>query len=341
MVSANFIHQLPKVELHLHIEGTLEPELRFELARRNGVELGFDSAQQVRDSYDFDSLSSFLDAYYKGMDVLRTPDDFFDLAMAYLAIAAEQNVRHTEIFFDPQAHTSRGVSFDTVIKGLVRAQDEAERHLGIHSQLIMCFLRDFSVEHAMSTLVESLRYRQYITGVGLDSDEKDQPPIKFATVFERAKREGYLVTIHCDVDQKNSIDHIGQALREIGVTSRIDHGTNVLEDPELVQFLIDNRIGLTSCPISNSWIGGDTKAELANRLLDRGVKLTINSDDPAYFGGYVEQNLHRVAEEGGWDEARLIQVERNAVDISWAPLVIKDRIRAELDALEAQIEKGN
>lgn len=333
MPTREFIHHLPKVELHLHIEGTLEPEMRFALAERNGITLPFATAQQVRDSYAFTDLTSFLATYYEAMNVLCTSLDFHDLAKAYLAKAASQEVRYVDIFFDPQAHTSRGVPFDMVIKGLVSAQNEAEREFGIRSSLVMCFLRDFTAEHAMSTLMESLPYKQWIVGVGLDSDERDNPPSKFAAVFARARREGYLVTMHCDVDQDNSITHIGQALNEIGVTSRIDHGTNVVESPELVEYLVREGIGLTCCPISNTWVSDGSKVGLMNDLLDRGVKVTINSDDPAYFNGYIEENLVLAAEECGWDEARLVQISRNAVDISWAPQRVKEQIRAELDAL--------
>ncbi len=334
MQVSTFVNDLPKVELHLHIEGTLEPELKFELAQRNGIELGFETPDQVRESYDFDDLTSFLGAYYDGMNVLLKPEDFYDLAMAYFRKVAAQNVRYVEMFFDPQAHTSRGVSFDTVITGLWRAQVEAEQQLGVSSALIMCFLRDFSAEYAMATLLESLPYRQWILGVGLDSDENGNPPVKFADVFARAREEGYLLTMHCDVDIPGSIDHIRQVVDEIGV-ARIDHGSNVLEDPSLVQYLVDNQIGLTSCPISNTWVSDGSKVELIKELVAKGVKVTVNSDDPAYFGGYIAENFQRVVDEGGVDEDFLIQLSRNAVDISWAPPRLKDQLRAEIEQYAA------
>jgi len=329
MTVSPFVEGLPKVELHLHIEGTLEPELKFELAKRNGIELEHESVEEVRASYGFDDLPSFLVSYYDGMKVLQTPEDFFDLAMAYLKKAASQNVRYVEMFFDPQAHTSRGVSFDTVISGLRRAQIEAEFNLGVHSSLVMCFLRDFQAEYAMATLLESLPYRQWIIGVGLDSDENGNPPEKFAAVYARAKAEGYLLTMHCDVDIPGSVDHISQAVNEIGV-ARIDHGTNVIENPELVSELAKRGMGLTCCPISNTWVSDGSKVELIKELAAKGLKVTINSDDPAYFSGYIAENFQLVADEGKVDNDFLASLSLNAVDISWAPASLKERIREEI-----------
>ena len=325
-----FVQGLPKVELHLHIEGTLEPELKFELAKRNGIELAHATAQDVRKSYDFDDLPSFLDAYYDGMNVLRTAQDFHDLAMAYFRRIAPENVRHVEMFFDPQAHTSRGVTFDTVISGLRRAQLEAEAKYGITSALIMCFLRDFQAEYAMATLLEALPYKHWILGVGLDSDENGNPPAKFAEVFARAKSEGFLLTMHCDVDIPGSNEHIRQVVEEIGV-ARIDHGTNIVDDPELLDVIVRRGIGLTSCPISNTWVSDGSKVELIKELVSRGVKVTLNSDDPAYFGGYIAENFQRVQDEGQVDNEFLALLARNAVDISWAPAVVKARLREEID----------
>ncbi|MEE6281624.1 adenosine deaminase [Georgenia sp. MJ170] len=330
--TSEFLAALPKCELHVHIEGTLEPELRFRLAQRGGVPLDFASAEEVRASYEFDGLSDFLASYYAGMEVLLTEPDFYDLAWAYFERMAAQNLVYTEIFFDPQAHTSRGVPFDVVIRGLRRAQMDAENMLGVRSALIMCFLRDFQPEFAMATLVASLPYREWIVGVGLDSDERDNPPRKFAAVFARARAEGYRLTMHCDPDQPDSIEHIRQCLHEIGV-ERIDHGTNVLESDELTQELIDRGIGLTSCPISNRQLYGATKAAEIAELLRRGVKITISSDDPAYFGGYVQECLEVLVAEAGLSEQELIQLQRNAIDISWAPPHVKDDFRARLAAL--------
>lgn len=327
----DFIAGLPKCELHLHIEGTLEPELKFELAQRNGIALPYASVEEMRAAYAFDDLPSFLGVYYEGMRVLRTEPDFYDLAMAYLRKAASQNVRYAEIFFDPQAHTSRGVPFDVVIRGLRRALIDGHARLGVRAQLIMCFLRDFQAEYAMATLLESLPYREWIVGVGLDSDEKGNPPVKFAEVYARARQEGYLLTMHCDVDQENSIEHIRQCLDEIQV-DRIDHGVNILEDPALVQRVIDRGIGLTCCPISNSIVTDSTKAEGIRKLLDLGVRVTINSDDPAYFPGYVQENLEALE----LSREELLQVQRNAFEITWLPRPVKDGYLAELESYAAK-----
>ena len=205
-----FIEGMPKCELHVHIEGTLEPEMKFQLAQRNGIKLPYESEAALKAAYDFDDLPSFLAVYYEGMSVLLTEQDFYDVTLAYLRKAQSQNVRYAEMFFDPQAHTARGVAFDTVIRGLRRAQMEAQRSLGVNSQLIMCFLRDWSAEFAMTTLLQSLAYREWIVGVGLDSDEKNNPPVKFAKVFQRARQEGYLLTMHCDVDQQGSVGQSGK-----------------------------------------------------------------------------------------------------------------------------------
>ncbi|MBB5158497.1 adenosine deaminase [Saccharopolyspora phatthalungensis] len=328
----DFLLKLPKIELHLHIEGTLEPELRFRLAERNNIELPYSSAAELRASYDFDDLPSFLTGYYDGMRVLRTEQDFYDLAWAYFEKAAGQNVRYTEIFFDPQAHTGRGVAFDTVIRGLRRAQLDGRRLLHLHVQLIMCFLRDYQPEFAMATLLESLPYREWIVGVGLDSDERGNPPRKFAEVFHRAREEGYLLTMHCDVDQENTTEHIRQCLHEIEV-DRIDHGVNILTDPELLAEARRRRIGLTACPISNGWVSDGLKAPEIKRLLDAGLKVTVNSDDPAYFGGYVSENLAAVQRALELTRHDLVRLQRNAVESCWAPPAVKDRISAELDRL--------
>ncbi|WP_324652342.1 adenosine deaminase [Georgenia sp. H159] len=329
-----FITGLPKAELHVHIEGTLEPELKFELAQRNGVPLEHGSAEEVRASYDFDSLPSFLAVYYDSMRVLVTADDFHDLAMAYLRKAASQGVRYAEIFFDPQAHTSRGVPFATIIGGLRRALVEGRRDLGIRGELILCFLRDFTAEHAMSTLMEALPYRDWILGVGLDSDEQGNPPVKFTEVFARARAEGFLLTMHCDVDQDDTHEHIRQVLEDIGV-DRIDHGTNAFERPDLVEALKARGIGLTACPISNGWISEGLKEREILGLLEAGVKVSVNSDDPAYFGGYVGDNYARLAEVAGLDREQLTRLARNSFEIAWLPDRQREHYLAELDAYAA------
>ncbi len=326
-----FIAGLPKCELHLHIEGTLEPELKFELAKRNAIDLAYRDVEEMRAAYDFDDLSSFLACYYEGMSVLRTEEDFHDLAMAYLRTAAAQNVRYAEIFFDPQAHTSRGVPFEVVIGGLHRALVEAETELGIRAQLILCFLRDMPAEDAMTTLLASLPWRDRIVGVGLDSDERGNPPVKFAAVFARARPEGYRLTMHCDVDQPDSTEHIRQCLELIGV-ERIDHGVNALEDPALVAIIRERGLGLTVCPISNSYVTDSMQGDAIRQMLDLGLRVTINSDDPAYFPGYVQENLVAIADALQLSRQELVRLERNAFEISWLPADARDAYLAELDA---------
>lgn len=323
---SEFVERMPKAELHLHLEGTLEPELKFELAARNGLELPYATVDEMRAAYDFDDLASFLAVYYEGMGVLLTEQDFYDLAMAYFRKAHSQNVVYAETFFDPQAHTSRGIDFSTVIDGFYRAQQDAHEQLGLRSQLIMCFLRDMSAESAMETLERSLEYGDRIVGVGLDSDERGNPPVKFKDVFDRARREGFRLTMHCDVDQENSVGHIWQCLDEIRV-ERVDHGVNALEDARLITELNTRKLGLTCCPISNGYVTGSTKATEIKTLLDEGVRATVNSDDPAYFPGYMTENFLAL----DLTREQAVQMSRNAFAISWLPDEEKQRY---IDALE-------
>ena len=327
---AAFIRGLPKIELHLHIEGSLEPELRFALAQRNRTQLAYADVAELRASYRFNDLTSFLVSYYEGMEVLVTADDFYDLAWAYLRRANDENVRYVEMFFDPQAHTSRGVAFGRIVGGLRRAIVDARQQLGVRAELIMCFLRDYPAEYAMATLVQSLPYREWIVGVGLDSDERDNPPTKFAEVFARARSEGYQITMHCDVDQNNTVEHIRQCLDVIGV-DRIYHGVNVLESEELTMEVGRRGLGLTTCPISNRWVTGDLKAAEIKRLLEFGLRVTVNSDDPAYFGAYVTDNLVALQEAADLGPAELVQLERNAIEISWLPSRAKDELITEIE----------
>jgi adenine deaminase len=327
---ATFIEGMPKAELHLHLEGTLEPELKFELAARNGLDLPYGSVEEMRAAYDFDDLPSFLAVYYEGMSVLLTEQDFHDLAMAYFRKARSQNVVYAEVFFDPQAHTTRGIPFATVVEGFRRAQRDAEASLGLRSQLIMCFLRDLTAESAMETLEQSLPYGDWIVGVGLDSDERGNPPVKFREVFTRARMEGYRLTMHCDVDQENSVAHIWQCLDEIKV-ERIDHGVNALEDEALIKEINSRRLGLTVCPISNSYVTDGLKAIEIKAMLDEGVRATVNSDDPAYFPGYMNENLIAVQGAAHLTRDEIVQLGRNAFTVSW--LAEEDR-DLYLDALD-------
>jgi adenosine deaminase len=238
------------------------------------------------------------------------------------------------MFFDPQAHTGRGIAFDTVIGGLRQAIDEAWRRFGLRAQLIMCLLRDQPAEFGMATLLQSLPYRQWIVGVGLDSDEQGNPPEKFAGVFRRARAEGYQITMHCDTDQENSLEHIRQCLEVIEV-DRIDHGVNILESESLTADLRRRGLGLTVCPISNRWCTGDLKAEQIKRLLGLGVRVTVNSDDPAYFGGYLTDNLIATQQAAGLQVAELVQLQRNAIEIAWLPATVREQLLAEIDQYRA------
>jgi len=311
-----FIANIPKAELHVHLEGTLEPELSFALAKKNKIALEFGSVQELLAAYDFHDLSSFLRIYYKGMNVLRNEDDFFELTWQYLQKAAQQRIVYAEMFFDPQAHTSRGVEFATVIRGIRGAQERARAQLGVETQLIMCFLRDMSAASAMETLEQSLPFRNWIVGVGLDSDEKGNPPVKFAEVFARARGHGYKLTMHCDVNQENTLVHIGQCLHTIGV-DRIDHGVNSLEDRELCALIRERGLGLTVCPVSNRFCVQSLTAQELRRMLTLGMRATVNSDDPAYFRAYLNENLAALHEEGGLSREEIVQLVRNAFVVAW------------------------
>ena len=319
----SFIVGMPKAELHLHLEGTLEPVLARALAERNGIpmEIGENT---------FTDLTTFLAVYYPRMTVLVTEQDFYDLAWAYLEKAHSQNVIHVEMFFDPQAHTSRGVAFATVIEGYHRAVMAARSELGMSAQLIMCILRDHSVDSAAETLEASLFYKDWIVGIGLDSDERDNPPAKFAEVFARARAAGYRVTMHCDVDQVGSIENIRQVIEDIGV-DRIDHGTNILEDAGLVDIARERGLGFTSCPLSNGIVSEGMKSVEIVELLRAGLKVTINSDDPAYFDGYLTENLLALAAITDLDEDEFVRLQRNAFEISWVDEGTRDQFLASLD----------
>ncbi|MGX6962135.1 adenosine deaminase [Vagococcus xieshaowenii] len=330
MPSKEFIQGLPKAELHLHIEGTLEPELKLQLADKNQMDIGFKTIDEIKESYLFNSLPSFLEVYYSGMSVLQTEDDFYQLAWAYLEKAAQHNVRRAELFFDPQAHTSRGVTFETVFNGYYRAVSESDK-LGISTDLIMCFLRDMSAESAAETLEQALPYKDKILGVGLDSDEKGNPPLKFAEVFRKAKAEGFRLTMHCDIDQENSIEHIRQVLFDIGV-ERIDHGTNIVENQEYVDYINKHTIGLTCCPVSNGFVVDDMKGQEIIELLEQGVKVTINSDDPAYFQSYISDDLYALAQVYNLTTEQVVQLAKNSFEIAWISDEEKTKFLAEVDA---------
>lgn len=329
-----FIEGLPKAELHVHLEGTLEPEHIFALAQRNNIELEYETPEAVVAAYDFHDLPSFLKIYYAAMNVLRTEEDFYELAYHYFEKAAAENVIYVEPFFDPQGHTSRGVDFDTIIQGIHRAQADAREKLGVESNLIMCFLRDMSAESAMEHLEMSLPYKEWIVGVGLDSDEKDNPPSKFAEVFARARDEGYRLTMHCDVNQQNTHDHIRQCLDLIKV-DRIDHGVNSLEDESLIKDIVDRGVGLTVCPVSNRFVVQSLTSSEIRTMLEKGIKATVNSDDPAYFRAYMNANFIELAEEGQFSETEIATLVRNAFEIAWMPEAQKQTFLEKLDAYVA------
>jgi adenine deaminase len=309
----DFIQRLPKAELHLHIEGTLEPELMFERARRNGITLPYASVDALRRAYDFADLQSFLDLYYQGAAVLQTREDFRDMTLAYFRKAASQNVKYAEIFFDPQTHTQRGIPFDTVIQGIHDAQEAASRDLGLESKLILCFLRHLSEEDAQRTLDEALPYVDWLIAVGLDSSEVGHPPRKFANVFARAREAGLLAVAHAG--EEGPPEYIEEALDILGVR-RIDHGVRCLENPRLVDRLVAEQIPLTVCPLSNVKLRVfDTMRDHnLRKMLEHGLKVSINSDDPAYFGGYVNENYLAAAEALDLTEEELERIARNGFD---------------------------
>lgn len=324
----NFITHLPKVELHLHIEGSLEPELMFELAKRNKVEIPFRSPEEVRQAYQFDNLQSFLDIYYQGANVLIHEQDFFDLTWAYIQRCQEDHVVHTEIFFDPQTHTERGIAFETVINGITRALDKANEELNISSQLIMCFLRHLDEAAAFETLKQALPYKDKIIAVGLDSSEQGHPPEKFARVFEKAIEEGFLTVAHAG--EEGPAQNIWDAL-ELLKTSRIDHGVRCVEDPHLVETLAEQQIPLTVCPLSNIKLKvfEDMQQHNIVSLLRSGVCVTVNSDDPAYFGGYMNDNFYALADTHELTKQEIAQFSINAINASFiAPVAKEDLISA-------------
>ena len=302
---------LPKAELHLHIEGTLEPELAFDLAARNGVKLRYADTEELREAYRFEDLQSFLNLYYELMTVLRTERDFEDLANAYLARAAAQGVRHAEIVVDPQAHLARGLDMATVVEGLWRALGRSEENHGVSTRLILCFLRDESADSALETLEAARPYLDRITGIGLDSAEVGHPPAKFRQVYETAAGLGLRRVAHAG--EEGPPEYITQSLDLLGI-ERVDHGLRCMEDPELVERLVRERIPLTLCPLSNVRLRTvDTLADHPlPAMLDAGLLCTVNSDDPAYFGGYADDNFHAVRESLGLTEDRLRELARNS-----------------------------
>jgi adenine deaminase len=329
------IRRLPKCELHIHIEGSLEPELMFALARRNGVRLPYASVEALRQAYQFRHLQDFLDLYYQGMSVLVTEQDFYDLAWAYLQRAREDNVRHVEMFFDPQGHTARGIAFSTVIGGLHRAVVDAARELGVGASLIMCFLRHLDETDAEKTLDRALAFKDKIVGVGLDSSELGNPPSKFARVFRRARDEGFFLTAHAG--EEGPAAYVWEALDVLGV-GRIDHGNHSLDDAALVGRLARERIALTVCPLSNLRLRviDDLTRHPLRQMMDKGLLVTVNSDDPAYFGGYVNENYRAVSRALELRRDEIAATVRNGIEASRMATAEKADALAEVERVLAE-----
>ena len=325
----SFIAGLPKVELHLHIEGTLEPELTFALAERNGIKLPYADVESLRAAYNFSNLQSFLDLYYQGAGVLQTEQDFYDLTWAYLMRCRQDRVMHTEIFFDPQTHLERGIDFATVIGGIHSALVAARKTLGISSCLIMCFLRHLSEESALETLEQALPFKAWIDGVGLDSSEVGNPPQKFARVFAKARELGFRAVAHAG--EEGPASYIWDAL-DVLKTERIDHGVRCVDDPLLVARLVAERIPLTVCPLSNLKLRVFDSMADHNilDLLDKGVCVTVNSDDPAYFGGYMNDNYQALADFLMASKEQIRRLALNSVEACWLPEKEKEVLRSRI-----------
>ena len=325
-----FIKNLPKAELHLHIEGTLEPEMMFELAQRNNIELPYNSVSEVKEAYNFEDLESFLDIYYQGSQVLQKEQDFYDLTWAYLEKAAMQNVRHAEIFFDPQSHTDRGIAFETAYRGIYGALQDGKAKFGISSQLILSFLRHLSQEQAFPTLEQALPYKDTMVAVGLDSAEQGNPPSKFKEVFNRAQAEGFLTVAHAG--EEGPPEYIWEAINLLKV-SRIDHGVRSMEDPKLLDYLVEKQIPLTVCPLSNVELKVFDSMAKHNlkQLLDLGICATVNSDDPAYFGGYIGENYQAAQQALNLSKQELYQLAKNSFQASFLSSETKHKLIVELD----------
>ncbi|MEB3767888.1 adenosine deaminase [Acinetobacter sp. MD2] len=332
MHHAELIRALPKAELHVHIEGTFEPELMFAIAKRNQVEIPFKSIEEVKQAYNFHNLQSFLDIYYAGANVLIVEQDFYDLAWAYFEKCHEDRVVHTEMFFDPQTHTDRGIAFETVLNGLRRACLDAQSKLGISSELIMCFLRHLTEEAAFKTLEQALPYKDVIVGVGLDSSELGHPPSKFERVFAKAREEGFLIVAHAG--EEGPAAYVWEALDLLHV-NRVDHGVRSEEDSELMARLSKERMPLTVCPLSNLklCVVDDMKQHNIKRLLGQGLCVTVNSDDPAYFGGYMNDNFFAITEALNLTEAELKQLAINSFEASFLTEAEKEKWINQIHAL--------
>ncbi len=335
MNQTQFIERLPKVELHLHIEGTLEPEMMFSLAQRNNIQLPFATPEAVKAAYEFTNLQSFLDIYYQGANVLIHEQDFYDLTWAYMLRCQQDHVIHTEIFFDPQTHTARGVEFATVVNGIDRALQDAQQQLGITSRLIMCFLRHLDEQSAFETLEQAMPHQDKIIAIGLDSSELGHPPEKFERVFAKAREAGFLTVAHAG--EEGPVSNITDSVTLLNV-SRVDHGVRCSDDAQLVAELAQMAMPLTVCPLSNTKLKVFAEMEQHNivELLRQGVKVTINSDDPAYFGGYMNDNFLAVAASHQLTQQELAQFTRNAIEASFISEQEKHALTAQLEEFMRQ-----
>jgi adenine deaminase len=334
-----FIQEIPKAELHIHIEGSLEPEMMFELAHRNGISLPFPSVDATRQAYKFENLQSFLNIYYAGASVLVTEQDFYDLTWAYLQRAKTDNIRHTEIFFDPQTHCDRGISFETVIKGIHDALEDGKQRLGISSHLILCFLRHKTALDAMETLRKAIPFKDWIIGVGLDSSEVGNPPSKFVEVFNEARKAGFVTVAHAG--EEGPTGYIWEALNLLKV-SRIDHGVRCTEDPKLVTELAKTQVPLTVCPLSNVKLKVFPTMEKHNlkTMLNLGLCVTVNSDDPAYFGGYIADNYRAVASALLLNHQEVYQLAQNSFKASFLSDEAQGKLLQELtDFMSIYVDK--
>lgn len=325
-----FIQEIPKAELHLHIEGTFEPKLMFDIAKRNGIKIPFASVEEIEAAYQFDCLQDFLDIYYQGAAVLIHEQDFYDLTFSYLTKCAEQNVRHTEIMFDPQTHTERGIPFSVVINGIHRACADAKEKLGVSSLLIMSYLRHLSEEDAFKTLEQSLPFKEYITAVGLDSSEKGNPPSKFKNVFKASVKAGYIPLAHAG--EEGDADYVWEALDILNI-KRIDHGNNSLQDEKLIAEIVEKKIALTVCPLSNKalQVVPDLKKHPLKKMMDLGMKVTVNSDDPAYFGGQVNQNFIEIQKALQLSKQDIYELAKNSFEYALISDDLKEKYVSELE----------
>ena len=328
----DLIKALPKAELHLHIEGSLEPELMFELSKRNNIKIPYKTVEEVKAAYNFTNLQSFLDIYYAGANVLITKQDFYDMTWAYILKCKEDNVVHTEIFFDPQTHTQRGIAFETVISGIKEALDEAKKQFGITSEIIMCFLRHLSQDEAFETLQQSLAYKDTIIGVGLDSSELGNPPKKFEEVFKKAKNEGFKLVAHAG--EEGDVSYIEDALDLLQI-QRIDHGVQAINSETLMKRLKEKQIPLTVCPNSNIELKvfENYKEHNIKELLDFGLNITVNSDDPAYFKGYMNQNFYNLCDNLPLSKEDIIKLVKNSFKSAFISDELKEEYIKQVDKL--------